>query len=671
MLTSDWCRNMCGISGFLDTTCQSNSLELEAAVTRMTDRIWRRGPDDSGAWVDPTAGVALGFRRLAIIDLSPTGHQPMASGDGRFVIVFNGEVYNFEELRRELLSLGHAFRGTSDTEVMLEAVCQWGLEAAVKRFNGMFAFALWDRRERRLHLVRDRLGIKPLYYGWMGPVFLFGSELKAMAAHPAFQGEIDRNALALYLRHNCVPGPYSIYQGIFKLLPASILTIDPAANPRSGAPQAYWSAREVVERGVSQPFTGTEREAADALDTLLRESVRLRMIADVPLGAFLSGGVDSSLIVALMQAQSTRPVKTFTIGFHEARFNEAEYARAVAAHLGTEHTELYVTPAEARAVIPSLPELYDEPFSDSSQIPTHLVAKLARQHVTVSLSGDGGDELFAGYNRYFWGRRLWRQVGWIPRPLRSAVGDFGRRISPATWDKWLSPSGYSELGEKSRKVFEILGARNPEDIYARLVGHWKKPEQVVIGSVEPPTLLSDRAAWSFLPDFTQSMMYYDLVTYLTDDILAKVDRACMGISLEARVPLLDDHRVVEFAWRLPLSMKLRDGKGKYLLRQVLYRYVPREMIERPKQGFSVPIDSWLRGPLRDWAEDLLNEDRLQREGFFNPQPIRQKWLAHLEGSRPDHYCLWDVLMFQAWLAANPQNGAHPAADQPAASEGNA
>ena len=643
---------MCGITGFLDCSRQLNDDELQSTVTRMSDTIRHRGPDDSGAWVDAAAGIALGFRRLAIVDLTPTGHQPMFSADGRFVIVFNGEIYNFAGLRQELIGLGHSFRGTSDTEVMLASVCQWVVEDAVKRFNGMFAFALWDRHEQRLHLVRDRLGIKPLYYTWMEQTLLFGSELKALRAHPAFQAEIDRNALALHLRYSYIPAPYSIYQGVKKLTPGTILTIDATQGPGGAQPQPYWSARQIAEQGVARPFEGSDAEAESELDRLLRQSVSERMIADVPLGAFLSGGVDSSTVVALMQAQSERPVKTFTIGFYEDSYNEAVYAKAVAAHLGTEHTELYVTPEEAKAVIPRLPTLYDEPFSDPSQIPTFLVSQLARRHVTVSLSGDGGDELFAGYNRYYYGRQIWQNVSWLPRPLRAAGGRLLGLFSPGQLEAVQKSTRQSEVAEKVRKVAEVLGAENPEAVYYRLVSHWKGPTAVVKGSVEPPTILSDCRRWANLQDFTQRMMFLDLVTYLPDDILVKVDRASMGVSLEGRVPLLDDHRVVEFAWRLPLKFKIRDRQGKWLLRQVLYRYVPPAMIERPKKGFSVPIDAWLRGPLRAWVEDLLSEPRLRQEGYFNPQPIRQKWSEHLEGKHNWHYYLWDVLMFQAWLAEN-------------------
>jgi asparagine synthase (glutamine-hydrolysing) len=648
---------MCGITGFLDSPSKTIQ-DLQPVITRMTDMLVHRGPDDCGTWIDTNSGIALGFRRLAILDLSPAGHQPMFSADERYVIIFNGEVYNFSELRRELEGLGHSFRGHSDTEIMLAAISQWGIESAVKRFNGMFAIALWDRQERQLHLVRDRLGIKPLYYGWMGDIFLFGSELKALRAHPAFRGEIDRNALALYLRHNATPAPYTIYTNIFKLLPGTILTLSGDQLHQLPIPAPYWSAREVAEDGVTQPFTGSDREAVRELDERLRLSVRERMIADVPLGAFLSGGVDSSTIVALMQAQSSRSVRTFTIGFQESGYNEAEYAREVARHLGTEHTELYVTPEQARAVIPRLPALYDEPFADCSQIPTFLISELARRHVTVSLSGDGGDELFGGYNRYPWVNKIWRTFGWIPASLRSHAAAALLRIPPASWDAALSgrfiPSRWriSEAGEKIRKIAESLPADSPEAIYLALVSHWKEPASIVCNAAEPPTLLTLQDTWAHLPDYTAWMMYMDLVTYLPDDILVKVDRASMGVSLEARLPYLDDHRVVEFAWRLPLQMKMRNGQGKWLLRQVLYQYVPRQMIERPKKGFSVPIDAWLKGPLRGWAESLLGERRLKDEGFFNPKPIRQKWQEHLTGKNNWQYHLWDILMFQAWHEAN-------------------
>ena len=646
---------MCGIVGCYQSTGKRS--DLGAAVTSMAGMLVHRGPDDGGEWHDAEVGIALGHRRLAVIDLSPEGHQPMVSESGRYVIAFNGEIYNFRDLRTELEPLGHRFRGHSDTEIALASIEEWGLITALRRFVGMFALALWDREAHSLHLSRDRLGEKPLYYGWVGNGFIFGSELKALRAHPRWRGDIDRDALALFVRHNYIPAPYSIYKGIQKLRPGTVLSIKSGGSTdNTAAPVSYWSARTAVENGTKNPFVENTVEATDQLDRLLREVVLQKMVADVPLGAFLSGGVDSSTVVALMQAQSSRAVRTFTIGFHESEYNEAEASKAVAQHLGTDHTELYVTPAEAMDVIPSLPTLYDEPFADSSQIPTYLVSKLTRQHVTVSLSGDGGDELFGGYNRYFLGRSIWKRIGWVPWSVRKLGSHAVVAMSPKMWNgvsrqlSFLLPRGtrVSNPGDKSHKLAAILSVHDPEAMYHGLVSHWEQPEAVLVDGKEPFTVLTDRSQWADLVDFTERMMYLDLVTYLPDDILVKIDRASMAVSLEARVPLLD-HRVVEFAWRLPLSMKVRNGQGKWLLRQVLYKYVPRELIERPKMGFGVPIDDWLRGPLRHWAEALLADDRLKREGYFNPQPIRQKWSEHLSGKRNWQYHLWDILMFQAWL----------------------
>jgi asparagine synthase (glutamine-hydrolysing) len=644
---------MCGITGFWG--CGDGATELDTLADRMAAQLAHRGPDDHGTWSDPAAGFGLGFRRLAIVDRSPNGHQPMHSASGRYVLAYNGEVYNFAALRRDLLPRGHRFRGGSDTEVILAAIEEWGLREAVRRFVGMFAIALWDRHERRLHLVRDRLGIKPLYYGQCGDTLLFGSELKALRAHPRFAGAIDRNALALFLRLGYIPAPHSIFAGIRKQPPGTILTIADPADPLPD-PAPYWSARAVAEAGQAAPFRGDDDSAIERLDILLHEAVGLRMIADVPLGAFLSGGVDSSTVVALMQAQSDRPVKTFSIGFHEREYDEAAHAAAVARHLGTDHTELYVTPEEARAVIPALPTLYDEPFADPSQIPTFLVSQLARRDVTVSLSGDGGDELFGGYNRYFWGRAIWNRVGRIPPALRRLGARALTAVPPARWDREFrrfGPALPARLrqrtpGDRLHKLADVLTMRSPEELYLGLVSAWKSPNALVLGGEEYPTAIRDRAQWAALPDFAQRMMFLDLITYLPDDILAKVDRASMGVSLEARVPLLD-HRVVEFAATLPLHLKIRHGEGKWLLRQVLYRYVPPALIERPKMGFGVPIDAWLRGPLRAWADDLLADDRLRREGFLDPVPIREKWRAHLGGGRNWQYYLWNVLQFQAWL----------------------
>ena len=626
---------MCGFTGYWKNGA-GGAPEMEDQIGRMTATLTHRGPDDSGVWTDAECGLALGFRRLAILDLTPAGHQPMRSASGRYVIVFNGEVYNFAELRKALDGSGHEFRGGSDTEVMLAAIEAWGLEAAVQRFTGMFAFALWDRKERSLALVRDRLGKKPLYYGWAGQTLLFGSELKALRAHRDFRAEVDRGALTLFLRHGAVPAPYCIYKGIRQLPPGCLVRIAAPDSPPP-APEPYWSLREVAERGAREPFTASPEEATGQLDTLLREAVRLRMVADVPLGAFLSGGVDSSTVVALMQAQSSRPVRTFSIGFEESGFNEAHHAKAVANHLGTDHTELCVTAAEARAVIPRLPEIYDEPFADSSQIPTFLLAQLTRKSVTVSLSGDGGDELFAGYMRYSETEDYWRNLRRIPAILRRGISR-GMRL----------PGKGSRLGRRLRHHSDLVGIETPEALYTRFLSHWKTPAEVVLGGFEPPTVFTEPSRWPVGGGLLERMQFMDSVSYLPEDIFTKVDRASMAASLEARVPLMD-HRVVEFAWSLPRALKIRGGQGKWILREVLHRYVPRALLDRPKMGFNVPIGTWLRGPLRDWAEALLDERRLRDENYFRPEPIREKWGEHLRGERDWEYYLWDVLMFQAWL----------------------
>lgn len=643
---------MCGIAGFFGGSRDLAGEALAAQVASMTDAIIHRGPDDSGCWVDAAHGVGLGHRRLSILDLSPLGHQPMLSAEGRFVMVFNGEIYNFQSIRRELEAKGHAFKGHSDTEVMLAAFVEWGVESATQRFNGMFAFALWDRTERVLHLGRDRAGEKPLYYGWAGDRLVFASELKALKHFPGLNTAVDRSALTSLLRFSYIPDPYCIYEGVRKLPPATLLTWDGSA--KRPEPRCYWPLRKVIERGVDQPFAGSDSEATDELERLLKQAVGLRMVADVPLGAFLSGGIDSSAIVAMMQAQSSRPVRTFTIGFHEKDHNEAGFAKEVAAHLGTDHTELYVTGEDALAVIPKLPALYDEPFSDHSQIPTYLVCGMARQHVTVALSGDAGDELFAGYERYAVGRKLTDAFGWMPRAMRSVIAWGMTALPAATWDRIISMTpglgGRDRFGDKLHKLAEVISAGGLETLYSNLVSHWKQPEQIVVDGNDPPTALTERGDWPRVTDFTHRMMQLDMETYLPGDILVKVDRAAMGVSLEGRIPLLDTD-VMEFAWRLPLSMKVRGGKGKWLLREVLYRHVPKALIDRPKKGFGVPMDSWLRGPLRAWAEDLLSADRLRREGYFHPEPIRRKWEEHLSGRRNWQFYLWDVLMFQSWLAA--------------------
>lgn len=654
---------MCGIAGFWDADHRFSAEGGADILRRMTRAIAYRGPDDEGYFQQAETGIALGHRRLSIVDLSPEGHQPMTSASGRYVMVFNGEVYNHNRLRPELHAVGASFRGHSDTEVMLAAIEHWGLEAAIARFIGMFAFALWDRETHTLTLVRDRLGIKPLYCGWVGSVFVFASELKALTAMPGFNNPVNRDALCLQLRHNYIPAPTSIYSHLHKLMPGTLLRVDQvmAQTPMDvdalGArAQVYWSARAVAEAGVVNRLDLADDEAVTELDRVLRDAVALRMEADVPLGAFLSGGVDSSLVVALMQAQSPRPVQTFSIGFDEIEYDEARHAKIVASHLGTDHHELYVTAQDALDVIPRLPAMSGEPFSDSSQIPTYLVSHMARQRVTVSLSGDGGDELFAGYKRYFLGQQLWRSINRLPVPLRRSLAAT-LRAAPGLWARLLQMSmpllpstlRVKHPAEKIDRLADLLSIPSLDALYRGLVSHWDQPAALVLGvNGEPLTALTDPHRKAGLRDAVESMMFTDLVSYLPDDILAKVDRASMAVSLEARVPLLD-HRVVELAWRLPMRQKIRDGQSKWLLRQVLYQYVPKALIERPKQGFGVPIDNWLRGPLRDWAEALLDERRLREEGYFDPKPIRKMWQDHLSGRVNEHYRLWDVLMFQAWL----------------------
>lgn len=657
---------------------QVNGLERNAA--HMADAIAHRGPDDAGVWSDAKAGVVLGHRRLAIVDLSAAGHQPMESATGRFVLAFNGEIYNHLEMRAELDAGEGArtWRGHSDTETLLAAFEHWGVEATLKKTVGMFAIALWDAQEFTLHLARDRFGEKPLYYGWAGEgdgrAFVFGSELKALRAFPGFGNTVCRKALAQYMRFMYVPAPRSIYTDVYKLEPGCLISVRRVAPETAPAtplrpPAVYetltlsrwWSLADAVQAGTESRITD-EVEAVDALEQRLEDAVRLQSLADVPLGAFLSGGVDSSTIVALMQKQATRPVKTFTVGFQEAGFDESPYARAVARHLGTDHTEMFVTAAEAQGVIGKLPAMYDEPFADSSQIPTHLVCAAARQHVTVALSGDAGDELFGGYNRYFWGPRIWSRVAWLPAPARHALGQAISAMPVAGWDALGRPlnallpggKGIAQAGDKAHKLAARLrGVRDLDDLYLSLVSEWQDPAQVVRGVggdvvVEPANLLDDAAPARGVEQSQLRMMYRDSMTYLPDDILCKVDRAAMAVSLETRVPFLD-HRVAELAWRLPLNMKIRDGQGKWILRQVLDRYVPRQLIDRPKAGFGIPIGQWLRGPLRPWADALLDAPRLESEGYFHAAPIRQKWQEHLSGKRDHTPALWAVLMFQAWL----------------------
>ena len=642
---------MCGITGFWQSGASAET--LVPLTQAMVCTVTHRGPDDSGVWTDAEAGVSLGHRRLSILDLSPAGHQPMLSASGRWVIVFNGEIYNHLVLRAELEASGRApsWRGHADTETLLASVEAWGVDATLKRCVGMFALALWDRSERVLWLARDRIGEKPMYYGWQGNAFLFGSELKALRAHPAFRAEVDRGALVLLLRHNYVPAPYSIYAGIRKLPPGTWLKL--AAGQRDVEPVAYWSLRDIAEQGMAHPFAGSGTEAVDQLGLLLGNAIRGQMLSDVPLGALLSGGIDSTLVASLMQANSARPVRTFTVGFEERDYDETVHARAVAAHLGTDHTELRLSANDALQLIPTMPVMYDEPFADSSQLPTHLVMKLAHEQVTVALSGDGGDEFFGGYNHYFLGPRVWKWMRHFPAPLRAAAGA-GLTALPVELVNLLATPlarrwGVALPGDKAHKLgLRMREVRDMGDMYVSLVSEWPDPARLVVQGWMPDNRLDDRGTWPRLADPVARMMALDAMMYLPDDILVKVDRASMAVSLETRAPFLD-RDVMAFAWRLPKSMKIRDGRGKWVLRQLLDRYVPRALIERPKMGFGIPLDAWLRGPLREWADALLAEDRLRREGFFDPVPIRAAWKRHLNGHVAYGYRLWSILMFQAWL----------------------
>ena len=619
----------------------------------MTAALWRRGPDAGGVFVDEEAGVALGHRRLAILDLSERGAQPMRSACGRYVLTFNGEIYNHLDLRRELESSGGAeWRGSSDTETLLAGFAQWGVAPTLERTVGMFALALWDRRQRELTLARDRFGEKPLYFGYVdsGRSFVFGSELKALKAHPAFTNRVDRSALALFLRFSYVPAPYSIYENVFKLEPGSLVSLDIGSlGGRELRFERYWRYADVARVGLADPILN-EKAGIEALEAALRELIALQLVADVPVGAFLSGGVDLSTIVALMQAQSTRPVKTFTIGFDEAGFDEAPYAAAVAHRLGTDHTEIRVTSEETRAVIPNLPTMYDEPFGDSSQIPTSVVSAVARREVTVALSGDGGDELLAGYNRYMMGPKLWRTISKCPPPLRHALG--ATMAGAPGWAWKALALGYgrrlASFVDKAYKIGPTIDQmQGVDDLYKALVVEWGTDETPALGASRLPLTLDAMVDQCEIGDVVHRMMLFDGVTYLPDDILTKVDRAAMAVSLETRVPLLD-HRVAAVAWRLPMSMKIRDGQSKWALRQILYRYVPQELIERPKAGFAAPVGKWLRGALNEWGSALLEEERLRKEGFLDPVAVTRMWSQHCSGTRDWTHRLWNLLTFQAW-----------------------
>ena len=639
---------MCGLTGFWSMKGPRPDGGLAAAAEKMAGCIAYRGPDSHGVWTDEEAGLALAHRRLAIVDLSPAGHQPMVSHSGRFAISYNGEIYSADDIKKDFAGQNIAWRGHSDTEIMLEACEAFGVEKVVPRFIGMFAFALWDKKTRTLWLVRDRLGIKPLYYGMSGGTFFFGSQIKTFRRHPGFSPEMDMDAVRAYARFGYIPAPLSIWKGIRKLMPGAILRI---TADGSITEQKYWDLAQVAADGQKNRMSCSPDEAVDELEALLKDAIGRRMMADVPLGAFLSGGVDSSLVCALMQAQSTTPVKTFSIGFDEEGYNEAPFAREVAKHLGTEHHELYVRPEEAQSVIPSIPEWYDEPFSDSSQIPTTLVSRLARQHVIVALSGDGGDELFAGYRRYNDGLAIWRQFQRLPPFTRKAAVVGIRMLSPTWWDRLFRlvppPLRPAHVGCRAHKLADVLDKSGTHEFYRSLISQWHDVDGLIPGGHEPIL-----APWNIMDDLpianvVERMQYLDTLTYLPDDILVKADRASMSCSLELRVPLID-HRVVEMSWRMPPELKMRDGVSKWPLREVLYRHVPKALIERPKMGFGVPIDHWLRGSLRDWAEGLLSEKRLREEGIFNPAPIRDRWQQHLSGASNWQYPLWTILMFEAW-----------------------
>lgn len=642
---------MCGITGFWT---KNSRYGFKSVLQAMNTAIAHRGPDAGAEWVDESAGIALGHRRLSIVDLSPAGAQPMASASGRYVIVYNGEIYNAPELRRALEPAN--WRGHSDTEVFLASIERYGLETTLGKLVGMFAFALWDKEERSLTLGRDRAGEKPLYYGWQEGVFLFGSELAALRAHPAFKTGINREALGHYFAKACVPGAESIFTGIHKLPPATTLKLDAKtlANGSLPAPQPYWSFAALAESALKNPYTGSQDEAVTELEALLRQSIQGQLISDVPLGAFLSGGVDSSLIVALMQQLSSQPVRSFTIGYEDAAMDESKDAAAVAKHLGTQHTTLCVTEADALKLIPDMANIYSEPFADSSSLPTALLSRLTRQSVTVALSGDAGDELFGGYNRYLAGDSVWQKAGFLPQPVRRALASVVHAIPAHRLDRLAAVAGerFNFIGDKLHKTATALTAANRHGFY-QSVSSYLNPAEVMQASGTAPLLAPLGPQLSSNDNFTPWMMAQDFLTYLPDDILVKVDRAAMAYALESRAPYLD-HRIIEFSLRLPLSYKIANGKGKWPLRNILYKYVPREMIERPKMGFGVPLDRWLRGALKDWASDLLSPALLQKQGYLRADRIDKIWQQHCKGGHNMQRHLWPVLMFQTWLQKNGQ-----------------
>jgi asparagine synthase (glutamine-hydrolysing) len=638
---------MCGISGIWERSGCSLQ-DLERRVSAMTQTLSHRGPDDSGVWLSQEASIAFGQCRLAIIDLSPMGHQPLISANGQDTITFNGEIYNFRELRTELEGRGVRFRGHSDTEVIVEGFAQWGVKATIARLNGMFAIAAWDAGERQLFLARDRMGEKPLFWAIFNGLVLFGSELKALRAHPGWKPSVSRGAIAAFLRHNYVPGPFTIYEDVYKLPPAGFVKIASGGGPEVGA---YWDLAGVVSQGQRNTLRADEEELVDELDALLHDAVSRRTVADVPLGAFLSGGYDSSTVVALMQRASLRPVRTFTISFENAAFNESKHAEAVARHLGTEHTTFPVSGAEALDAVPKLAEMYDEPFADSSQIPTHIVSALTRKRVTVALSGDGGDELFSGYDRYQWVESVWRPSAKMPLALRRLASSSMRVVPPSAFDRIARYVPYfrrvPQVGQKAHRLAQILSASSIDSVYYQAVSHHQNPDNLVRGSQEVRTACWAQNLEVLLPDSVDRMRYLDMCTYLPDDILTKVDRASMAVALEVRVPFLD-HRLVEWVWKLPTFQNARARRPKHLLRRVLARYVPDRLVERPKMGFGVPLADWLRGPLRDWAEDLMNEPGLSADDIFDVEAIRSLWAEFLSGDNGRYFLIWNILMFQAW-----------------------
>ncbi|GJL85855.1 MAG: asparagine synthetase B [Micavibrio sp.] len=640
---------MCGITGIYSAKDSQDRQALDRLSSAMTATLSHRGPDGTGTWQDPDLPLVFGHHRLAVLDLSELGHQPMESESGRYVICYNGEVFRYLEIRKELEKSHVTFRGRSDTEVILAAIDHWGLNLALQKIEGMFAFALWDRKDKQLHLVRDRLGKKPLYVGWAGQSLVFTSELKALHTHPDFKPVVNRKALTAFMRYGYTPAPLCIYEGVWSL-PAGFRMsicadlISPGSDLENFM-ESYWHHLRALEEQQQKYVKKSDEETINEFEKLLTTCTKDRMISDVPLGAFLSGGVDSSSVVALMQKISSNPVKTYSIGFEEQGYDEAGHAKKIAAHLGTDHHEHYLSAKDALDVIPKLPDIYDEPFADISQIPTYLISKYARENVTVALSGDGGDEMLGGYNRHFIGPKLWHSMRFMPQPVRRMLASI---IGGTSIEKWnsLAPSK-PQFGERMHKVGSILGMNTQEDIYQKLISQWDAPADLVIGGSEPLTPLTDPEWQPEDMSFAARMMYWDALSYLSNDILVKVDRASMATSLEIRAPLLD-RRIYDYVWTLPENMKIRNGQGKWLLKQVLHRHVPKELFERPKQGFSVPIDSWLRGELRDWAENLLDEKRLDEEGYLNTKIIRDIWEHYLDGHGNHAGQLWTVLMFQAW-----------------------